>query len=123
MIGSVIAQLRTTDLQGSIDFWTKAVGLELDFLHGDFYAGIRAGAGAFHLKLVDTPDPSIAYVEAGRHLDLYLASDDAHGTVAALAARGVRPRIPLHETDWGTLEFAIFDDQGPTIYFGERLSP
>lgn len=120
-VRAVTAQLRTTDLEGSIAFWTQAVGLELEFLHGDFYAGIRAGAGVFHLKLVDTPDPSIGYVEAGRHLHLYLDVDDAEAMVNALAAKGVLPRIPLHETDWGTLEFAIFDDQGHTIYFGETL--
>jgi len=120
-VRAVTAQLRTTDLEGSIAFWTQAVGLELAFLYSDFYAGIRAGAGIFHLKHVDTPDPSIAYVEAGRHLHLYLDVDDAKAMVAALEARGIRPMIPLHETDWGTLEFAIFDDQGHTIYFGETL--
>jgi uncharacterized glyoxalase superfamily protein PhnB len=26
----------------------------------------------------------------------------------------------LHDTDWGTREFAIKDDQGHTLYFGER---
>ena len=120
-IQSVTAQLRTTDLAGSIAFWTKAVGLEIEFIHDEFYAGIRAGSSVFHLKLVDVPDPSIAFVEAGRHLHLYLETDDAKRTLTALGMKGIRPRIPLHETDWGTLEFAIFDDQGHTIYFGERL--
>lgn len=120
-VGAVTAQLRTTDLQGSVRFWTEAVGLELEFLYDDFYAGIRTGAGAFHLKLVDTPDPSMAYVEAGRHFHLYLDTDDARRMLDSLAAHGIQPRIPLHETEWGTIEFAIFDDQGHTIYFGERI--
>lgn len=121
-VGAVTAQLRTTDLEASIRFWTEGVGLELDFLYGNFYAGIRtAGGGLFHLKHVDTPDPSIAYVRHGDHLHLYIDTDDAHAMVAALARRGIDPVTPLHETDWGTREFAILDDQGHTIYFGEIL--
>jgi len=120
-VTAVIAQLRTTDLPGSIRFWTEAVGFELDFVYGDFYAGIRAGAHIFHLKHSDTPDPSIAYVEANGHFHLYIDTDDAQGMVHALAAKGIRPVTALHETGWGTLEFRIFDDQGHTIYFGERL--
>ena len=121
MIGVVTAQLRTTDLEASIRFWTEAVGLELDFVYGDFYAGISTGAGLFHLKHVDAPDPSIAFVRQGDHFHLYLDTDDARDALAALAAKGIHPVTPLHETDWGTREFAILDDQGHTIYFGERL--
>jgi catechol 2,3-dioxygenase-like lactoylglutathione lyase family enzyme len=53
---TITPQLRTTDLDGSIRFYTERVGLELDF-RIDFYAGIRSGSGSFHLKLVDTEDP------------------------------------------------------------------
>ena len=28
---------------------------------------------------------------------------------------------PLHETLWARREFAIRDDQGHTLYFGERI--
>jgi len=120
-IGAVTAQLRTTDLEASIRFWTEVVGLEIDFVYGPFYAGIRAGGSVFHLKHVDEPDPSIAYVRRGDHLHLYLETDDAPGMIAALAEKGIDPVTPLHETDWGTREFAILDDQGHTIYFGEIL--
>ena len=52
-IARVIPQLRTTDLAGSIRFYTETVGFTLDFQYEDFYAGIRAGGQVFHLKLAD----------------------------------------------------------------------
>ena len=119
-ISGVTTQLRTTDLAGSVRFYTTKVGLTLDFQYEDFYAGIRAGRQLFHLKLVDEKDPSIAFVDAGGHFHLYLETDDAGATADALKRNGVRLVKDVHETPWGTREFSIKDDQGHTLYFGER---
>jgi catechol 2,3-dioxygenase-like lactoylglutathione lyase family enzyme len=118
-ISSAIAQLRTTDLDESIRFYTTKVGLTLEFQYEDFYAGIRAGNQLFHLKLVDQKDPSIDYVAEGEHLHLYLVTDDAREAAEILKNNGIRFVKDVHETDWGTREFAINDDQGHTLYFGE----
>ena len=91
-ISSAIAQLRTTDLDESIRFYTTKVGLKLEFQYEDFYAGIRAGKQLFHLKLVDTKDPSIDFVEKGEHFHLYLETDDA-----AAAAKALKKRHPPRE--------------------------
>ena len=120
-ISSAIAQLRTTDLAESIRFYTDKVGLTLDFRYEDFYAGIRAGDQLFHLKLVDQADPSIAYVDKGEHFHLYLETDDAAAAAEALKSKCVRVVKDVHETAWGTREFVIHDDQGHTLYFGERM--
>jgi catechol 2,3-dioxygenase-like lactoylglutathione lyase family enzyme len=119
-ISSAIAQLRTTDLAESIRFYTTKVGLTLEFQYEDFYAGIRAGDQLFHLKLVDEKDPSIDFVDEGEHFHLYLETDDAKAAVEALKRNGVRVVKDVHETAWGTREFVINDDQGHTLYFGER---
>jgi|SRR5580692_10404177 catechol 2,3-dioxygenase-like lactoylglutathione lyase family enzyme len=119
-ISSATAQLRTTDLVESIRFYTTKLGLTLEFLYEDFYAGIRAGNQLFHLKLVDQKDPSIDFVDQGEHFHLYLETDDAAAAAEALKSNGVRFIKDLHETAWGTREFAINDDQGHTLYFGER---
>lgn len=86
---SVVSQLRTTDLDRS------------------------------HLKLVDEEDPSIDFVDKGDHFHLYLETDDAAAAADALKTKGVRLAKELHQTAWGTREFAIKDDQGHTAYFGE----
>ena len=70
-VSGVISQIRTTDLDESIAFYTGKIGLELEFRFEDFYAGIRAGDQSFHLKLVDEKDPSIDFVSEGDHLHLY----------------------------------------------------
>ena len=40
---------------------------------------------------------------------------------AALKREGVRLVKDVHETPWGTRELVIKDDQGHTLYVGQRL--
>lgn len=120
-IARVTAQLRTTDLEASIRFYTETLGMALAFRHQDFYAGIRAGDQEFHLKRVDEKDPGIDDVREGGHFHLYLQTDDAAGLAAALQRRGAILVESPHDTAWGTREFVIEDDQGHTLYFGEPL--
>ena len=75
-ISNIAAQLRTTDLAASIRFYTALPGFTLAFQYEDFYAGIRAGNQLFHLKLVDTKDPSIDVVARDGHLHLYFETPD-----------------------------------------------
>jgi catechol 2,3-dioxygenase-like lactoylglutathione lyase family enzyme len=120
---TITPQLRTTDLDRSIRFYTERVGLELEFRHADFYAGIRSGAGSFHLKHIDTQDPSIAFVDEGGHLHLYLGVDDIDSFAERLRVAGVELIQPPCDTDWGTRELVFHDDQGHTIYAGMPISP
>ena len=120
-ISSAVAQLRTTNLAESIAFYTTKIGLTLEFRYEDFYAGIRAGSQVFHLKHADEKDPSIDYVDEGGHFHLYLGTDDAAATAAALRKNGVPLEKDVHDTDWQTREFVIKDDQGHTLYFGQQI--
>jgi catechol 2,3-dioxygenase-like lactoylglutathione lyase family enzyme len=120
-ITGAIAQLRTTDLAGSIRFYTSKLGFKLDFQYQDFYAGIRAASQLFHLKLVDGKDPSIEFVDKGEHFHLYFETDDVAAAAAMLKKNGVRLVKDVHDTPWGTKEFVIRDNQGHTLYFGQSL--
>jgi catechol 2,3-dioxygenase-like lactoylglutathione lyase family enzyme len=119
---TITPQLRTTDLDRSIRFYTERVGLELAFRHAGFYAGIRSANGCFHLKLVDAQDPSVAFVEEGGHLHLYLGVDDVDSFGERLRIAGVELIQPPCNTDWGTRELVFHDDQGHTIYAGMPVS-
>jgi catechol 2,3-dioxygenase-like lactoylglutathione lyase family enzyme len=119
---TITPQLRTTDLEGSIRFYTQNVGLELEFRHADFYAGLRSGAGGFHLKRVESPDPSIPFVHEGGHLHLYLGVEDVDAFGRRLSASGVKLLQPPCDTAWGTRELVFNDDQGHTIYAGMPLA-
>ena len=122
-VRTITPQLRTIDLDGSIRFYTERVGLELEFRHADFYAGIRSDGGRFHLKLVDTPDPSVAFVNEGGHFHLYLGVDDIDSFGQRLRTAGVKLVQPPCNTDWATRELVFHDDQGHTIYAGMPISP
>ena len=118
-ISNIVAQLRTTDLEGSIRFYTALPGFELAFRYDDFYAGIRAGAQLFHLKLVDDKDPSIDVVTRDEHFHLYFNTPDARETADGFRRAGVPFAKDVHDTAWGTREFIVHDDQGHTLYFGQ----
>jgi len=115
----LVPQLRTTDLAGSIGFYTGKLGFTLEFRYQDFYAGIRAGDSVFHLKQVDEKDPSIDFVDDGDHLHLYFEVDSASEAAEVLRRNGVSLVREVQDTAWGTREFTIKDDQGHTLYFGE----
>jgi catechol 2,3-dioxygenase-like lactoylglutathione lyase family enzyme len=118
-VASIVAQLRTTDLEGSIAFYTALPGFELAFRYDDFYAGIRAGAQVFHLKLVDVKDPSIEVVSRDEHFHLYFNTTDVMEAAEDFRRAGVRLAREVHDTPWGTREFIVLDDQGHTLYFGQ----
>jgi catechol 2,3-dioxygenase-like lactoylglutathione lyase family enzyme len=120
-ITSVVAQLRTNDLERTIRFYTEYLGFEVDFRYEDFYAGVRAGNSVVHFKLDDSNDPSIDYVKQRGHFHLYLETADAAVAADAIEKKGIELVDKVHETAWGTKEFVVEDDQGHTIYFGQRL--
>ncbi len=114
-------QLRTTDMEASIGFYTGMLGFRLDFRFGDFYAGLSQGPWQLHLKRVDAPDPSIAFVAAGEHLHLHIQVADADAAAAELAARGAVLASPPTDKPWGMREFTLRDDQGHTLYFASDI--
>jgi catechol 2,3-dioxygenase-like lactoylglutathione lyase family enzyme len=120
-IAKIIPQLRTTDMDSSIQFYTEKLGFTVDFRYEDFYAGIRYGELAIHLKCVCDSDPSISFVDEGGHLHLYFEMSGLTEFAQTLRENGVDLIEDVHETDWGTREFVIHDDQGHTLYFGEPL--
>ena len=119
-VSNLIPQLRTTDLAASIRFYTTTLGFALEFEYEDFYAGLRAGDHVVHLKRVDQRDPSIEFVDRGEHFHLYLEVDDVSAAADLLKQRGVALVKDVHDTPWGTRELVVKDDQGHTLYFGER---
>lgn len=120
LITRITPQLRTRDLEASIRFYTEQVGLALEFRYSDFYAGIRAGDHLFHLKLSDCEDPSIADVHEGGHFHLYLGTQDVDAVARSLKANGVALVQEPADTPWQTRELVFRDDQGHTIYVGQK---
>ncbi len=118
-ISRITPQLLTLDIESSIRFYTDKLGFTVDFRYEDFYAGIRSGAYAVHLKESDCPDPSVAFVREAGHFHLYLSTQDVDALAADLKAKGVTLLHEPHDTAWNTREIVLEDDQGHTIYVGE----
>jgi catechol 2,3-dioxygenase-like lactoylglutathione lyase family enzyme len=118
----VIPQVRTTNLDESIDFYVAKLGFELAFKYDDFYAGIKVGEQSFHLKLVDTQDPSIPFVSEGGHLHLYFTTSDVDADARKLKRNGVVFRQDVADTAWGMREFLVIDNQGHVLCFGQGIS-
>jgi len=119
VVTGVITQIRTTDIEESIGFYTS-LGFKLEFRFQDFYAGIKVGDQQFHLKLVDDKDPSIEFVSEGDHFHLYFPTDDVESKAAELRNKGITPRNGINTTEWGSKEFSITDNQGHILYFAEN---
>ena len=118
-VTGAVSQLRTTNIEESIDFYTRVMGFELLFTYEDFYAGVKVGDSEFHLKLVDDPCPSIEFVRDGQHLHLYLAVEDALAYAKMLKSKKVTFLTEPHDTDYSTNDFTIQDNQEHVLGFGE----
>ena len=116
------SQLRTTDLERSIAFYTQCLGFRLAFRYGDFYAGVDLGGYLLHLKLIDATDPGIDFVQQGGHLHLHLTVDDIRGTLEQAFEHGIEIVEGISARPWGMEEFIARDPDGHTLYFAESLS-
>ena len=117
-IENIVPQLRTTDLDRAIHFYTKTIGLTLSFRYQDFYAGLASGDRTIHLKLVDDPEPNIDFVRDGQHLHLHIGVGDIQAAFERVERAGAKIVEGISDRPWGTTEFVIEDPDGHTIYFG-----
>ena len=74
-----------------------------------------------HLRLIDAPDPSIAFVDREEHFHLYLQTSDIGAVAEELKRKGVPLLRDVDETAWRTRECVIRDADGHTLYFGQLL--
>lgn len=82
---------------------------------------MQSGNQRVHLKLIDAPDPSIAFVDREEHFHLYLQTADIGAVAEELKRQGVPLVQDIHETPWRTRECVIRDPDGHTLYFGQPL--
>jgi len=119
VVRSLSPQLRTRDLEATLVFYTEKLGFNLDFRHEDFYAGVSWGDAVIHFKLVDELDPSIPFVRDGGHLHLYLNVDSLESLAELYEKRNVVFVHGISVKPWGRREFAVEDNEGHILYFGD----
>ena len=117
-IEELVPQIRTTDLERAIYFYTRKLGFLLAFRYQDFYAGVSCGDRMIHLKRVDEPDPSIDFVRSGQHLHVHFEVRDIKAAFCQVQEAGVKIIEGITDRPWGMTEFVIEDPDGHTLYFG-----
>lgn len=113
IIKNMSSQLLVTDIERSIDFYTKKLGFDIDFRYEDFYAGIIKDGHSIHLKLSDTT------VEKSRNkenLDIIFSVDEIESLYEELISKSVEIIQPLREMPYAK-EFYIADTDGNIIAF------
>src|ERR1700744_758058 len=111
-------QLQVTDIERSIEFYTKQIGFELEFRYEDFYAGIIKDGYSIHLKLTDAPIEQKLPDDAP--LELMFSVENIDDLYKELSSRA-RIIQPLRQMSYGS-EFYIADPDGNVIAFFENTN-
>jgi uncharacterized glyoxalase superfamily protein PhnB len=110
--------LRTWDLPRSIAFYTEVLGFECERASEEWgWASLRRDAAAIMLARPDAHAGDTAPAFTG---SLYLKTDDVDALWARLRDR-VRVCYPIESFDYGMREFAIYDNNGYVLQFGQPL--
>lgn len=112
-------QFLVSDLGRSLEFYTKELGFEIDFLYEDFYAGIAKNGHSIHLKLGEADAGESLDKRKNEHLDIMFSVDDIQVLFDAIKNRPVVITQPLREMPYG-FEFYITDPDGYILSFIEE---
>lgn len=109
-----IPVLASLDLEATQRFYRERLGFDPLFQYPDYAISGRDGVQV-HFRLTedaDVPKAMSCRIDVSGIDELY----------AEMSAAGVvHPNGPLREQPWGMKEFAVLDDDGNLITFGERL--
>lgn len=114
-------QFLVSDLEAAAAFYQDKLGFDVEFTLGEppFFAAVIRSGIIIYLKQVGQPEPSRRFKAEGKHYDVYIFTDDAEALHREYAENGVTILEPLENTDYGTTEFLIEDNDGYLIRFGQ----
>ncbi|TMI97881.1 MAG: hypothetical protein E6H08_01335 [Bacteroidetes bacterium] len=113
-------QFLVTDIEHSIEFYTKQLGFEVEFRYEDFYAGIIKDNYSIHLK---SGKPSIEERKSKREntdLDIVFSIEGVEDLYEELMNKSVEIIQPLCARPYGK-EFYIADPDGYILAFLEEV--
>ena len=109
-------QFLVTDIERSIEFYTKKLSFDLAFRYEDFYAGITKDGYSIHLK---SGKPSIEERKSKREnddLDIVFSVDGVEDLYEEFVNKSVEIIQPLCDRPYGR-EFYIADPDGYILAF------
>lgn len=116
---ALIPTLYTQDIRGSVEFYSGQLGFECgdaDEDHG--YAFVHRDNVTIMLAYPNTHQPFEKAIFTG---SLYIHCDDVD-KVWEKVKDSVRMCYPIEDFEYGMREFAIFDNNGYLLQFGQELA-
>ena len=110
--------LRTNDLKGSIRFYTDVLGFECDG-SSEEWASLRRDNVTIMFALPNEHEPFDGPAFTG---SLYINPDDVDAMWERVKDKA-RVCYPIDNFDYGMREFAIYDNNGYLLQFGQPLGP
>jgi catechol 2,3-dioxygenase-like lactoylglutathione lyase family enzyme len=115
---SLRPMLRTKDFEGTIDFYTRHLGFKCDGRSdADGWASLRRDAVWL---MVATPNAHMPFDAPAFTGSFYFNVDDA-GALWGTLKDHARVCYPMEDFHYGMREFAIFDNNGYLLQFGQPL--
>lgn len=112
-------QFLVSDLRRSIEFYTKKLGFELDFLYENFYAGIVKDGYFIHLKSGNPFHEEMKIRRTNEDLDLVFSVGEIEEFYKKILERSIDILQPLREMPYGK-EFYISDPDDYILAFIEE---
>lgn len=110
--------LNTWDIKSSIAFYTEVLGFECEkFSEEHGWASLKRDDVAIMLA---SPNQHVGHTAPALTGSLYFKTDDVDGLWMRLKDK-TRVCYPIESFSYGMREFAIFDDNGYLLQFGQPL--
>ena len=113
-------QFLVTDIESSIQFYTKKLGFELEFRYEDFYAGIIKDNYSIHLKSGNPSNEERKSKKENIDLDIVFSVEGVEDLYEEFANKSVEIIQPLCDRPYGK-EFYIADPDGYILAFLEEV--
>jgi uncharacterized glyoxalase superfamily protein PhnB len=118
-VDSLTPMLRTWDLAGTIEFYTGLLGFECENYEPDRgWATIECGSFSIMFSGPNEHEDDVAPAFTG---SLYFRVSDVDDLWSYLRDR-VTVCYPIETFDYGMREFAIYDNNGYLLQFGEPVA-
>jgi uncharacterized glyoxalase superfamily protein PhnB len=114
---SLTPMLRTWDMPASIAFYRDVLGFRCDATDAGWASLDRDGVTI----MLSGPNEHLDERAPAFTGSLYIRTDDVDALWAALKDR-VRVCYPIEDFDYGMREFAIYDNNGYLLQFGQEVA-
>ena len=108
----------TKDIPGTIAFYTNTLGFALD-AHDEDLGWASLSRDGIHI-MISQPNAHFEYKGSQFTGSFYFNTEDARGWWEKVKDKA-KVCYPLEEFSWGMREFAIYDNNGYILQFGQEL--